>query len=97
MDLENRIFGRASLPCYHQALLGAISYGGEGAPHHELLDGRVLLCLPARGRLLVHDLHTDVVLGRHHTLEIWGKREMEKGQLVQGRDLPEDSQQHQRK
>lgn len=27
----------------------------------------------------MHDLHTDIVLGRNHTFEIWAKSEMEKG------------------
>lgn len=44
--------------------------GGKGDPYHELLDGGMLVRLPAGHWLLVHDLHADVVLGGHHPLEI---------------------------
>lgn len=50
-------------------------FSGEGSPYHQLLDGGVLLRLPARGRLLVHDLHADVILGRNHSFQIWEEKE----------------------
>lgn len=53
---------------------GLRGWGGVGVgqhSHHQLLDGGVFLALPARGRLLVDDLHADIVLGRHNTFEIW--------------------------
>lgn len=39
--------------------------------HHQLLDGGMFFCLPAGGRLLVDNLHSDVILGRHNPFEIW--------------------------
>ena len=48
--------------------------GGVGIrwrSHHQLLDGRVFLSLPTRRRLLVDNLHSDVILGRHNPFEIW--------------------------
>lgn len=41
--------------------------------HHQLLDGGVFLGLPTGGRLLVDNLHSDVIFGRHNPFEIWTK------------------------
>jgi len=83
---DSVVFGRASSPQawarYHQTLTQSNCLQGEVDPYHQLLDGWVLLRLPARGRLLVDDLHADVVLGRDHAFQIWAQSETETGSVA---------------
>lgn len=46
---------------------------GDTHTHHQLFHGGVLFALARRVVVLVHDLHPDVVLGRHGALQVWRK------------------------